>query len=138
MGREEHQHAATEVPSDLVLVEVAPRRLECLTLCVNDPDANDAVGANTKPLLPPERDAQHHIAERGEYVAAAEIGLAKEIGTVSEVSFDPDDAAAHPREAGAPVEAACVNCVAELTVGLAAEVPADERNEEPVGPSRGG
>ncbi len=138
MRAEEQHDAAAKVPAHLVLVEVLPVDVERLTLSANEADASESVRTNAEAPLPAKRNTDQDVAKCGQHTAVAKVRLAEEVRAVCEISLDAYHPRAHPSETRAPAQAARIDSVAELISGIAAEVPADERNEQAVGPCGAG
>ena len=132
MRPEEEHRAAAKVPAQVVDV-AAECVAERVDLGSNQPEADQGVGAKSDAMLPADRNADQQIASRGQDAAAAEVGPAEEIRAMRDIRLEAEHAIAHVGEAASPRDALGVDGRRELTARPAAEVHADERDEQPVG-----
>ena len=113
MGSEEEHQAAAKVPREFAIVEAGdiPKRVDLRT---KHAEPYQGIRTNADACLTADWNANEQIARRGQNAAAADVGLAKEVGTVSEISLDAEDASAHVGQAETPVDALRIDRVRNL------------------------
>src|SRR4029079_7570335 len=129
---EEKHRAAAKVPRGFAVVEVQ-HVTESVDLGTHDAKARQGVRAKANNFLTAYRNAQQQVAGRGEHAAAADIGLAIEVGAVCDVRLHPENSCAHESEADTPVETLRVDRIRDRLARIAAEVHAQKRNDHAVG-----
>ena len=132
-GPEEQQNAAAGAPRQIVLVDLGDAGTE-VRLRFEHARSDECVRTDAEALLATEGNPEDQIARRRERAAAAQLGLAVEVWTETDVALEAEDATAHEENARAPVELLGVERFREFLAGIAAEIHTEERNEQCVCP----